>query len=219
MCSTSLRCGFQRVISPSSWHDALDQASCRHSDDRDRGHLRHVESGNGAKCATYPLHRWILCRSRRSIREIPRSRVHLLGTFRRCPLGLCMVFSVPQRLATSRISCHPVVCSSSDDPEAGSSPVARFARWAPRSVRSNVCGSSRRHEGGGSDRVLLETLEVAARGLGYDVVRLDTNEVLVEAIRLYEACGYRRIGRYNDNPDPTHFYEKVLTAVPREAST
>ena len=59
---------------------------------------------------------------------------------------------------------------------------------------------------------LLDALEDAARSLGYDRLRLDTHEVLVEAIRLYEGHGYRRIGRYNEAPDPTHFYEKVLEA-------
>ena len=57
---------------------------------------------------------------------------------------------------------------------------------------------------------LLDALEDAARDLGYDRLRLDTHELLVEAIGLYEAHGYRRIDRYHDYPDPTHFYEKRL---------
>ncbi len=57
---------------------------------------------------------------------------------------------------------------------------------------------------------LLDALEDAARALGYGRLRLDTHEVLVEAIRLYEAHGYRRIERYHSAPDPTHFYEKHL---------
>ena len=64
--------------------------------------------------------------------------------------------------------------------------------------------------GRGLGRRLLEALEGAAGGLGYDRLRLDTHAVLVEAIGLYEAHGYRPIGRYHDYPDPTHFYEKVL---------
>jgi GNAT superfamily N-acetyltransferase len=64
--------------------------------------------------------------------------------------------------------------------------------------------------GRGLGRRLLAALEDAARDLGYDRLRLDTHEVLVEAIGLYESRGYRRIGRYHDAPDPTHFYEKVL---------
>ena len=64
--------------------------------------------------------------------------------------------------------------------------------------------------GRGLGRRLLDALEDAARALGYGQLRLDTHAVLVEAIGLYEAQGYRRIARYHDHPDPTHFYEKAL---------
>ena len=67
----------------------------------------------------------------------------------------------------------------------------------------------------GLGRRLLFALEAAGRELGYDRLRLDTHEVLVEAIALYEATGYRRIGRYHDHPDPTHFYEKRLEPLRR----
>jgi GNAT superfamily N-acetyltransferase len=50
---------------------------------------------------------------------------------------------------------------------------------------------------------LLRELEAAARESGYQLVRLD--------IHLYETHGYRRIPRYHDHPDPTHFYEKSLS--------
>jgi ribosomal protein S18 acetylase RimI-like enzyme len=59
---------------------------------------------------------------------------------------------------------------------------------------------------------LLGALEDAARQAGNREVRLDTNERLLEAIALYEAAGYRRIPRYNDNPDATHFYAKAFGA-------
>jgi GNAT superfamily N-acetyltransferase len=64
--------------------------------------------------------------------------------------------------------------------------------------------------GGGMGSRLLAALEDAARSLGYRVIRLDTNGVLVEAVRMYEAHGYHRIARYHDDPDPTHFFEKSL---------
>jgi DNA-binding MarR family transcriptional regulator/RimJ/RimL family protein N-acetyltransferase len=57
---------------------------------------------------------------------------------------------------------------------------------------------------------LLDRLEAAAREAGHREIRLHTNERLTEAIALYERAGYRRIGRYNDNPDATRFYAKRL---------
>ena len=57
---------------------------------------------------------------------------------------------------------------------------------------------------------LLRHLEQVAAGLGHDVVRLDTNDTLVEAIRLYQRAGYTEIERYNDNPYARHFFEKRL---------
>ena len=45
---------------------------------------------------------------------------------------------------------------------------------------------------------------------GPRVVRLDTRDVLSEAIGMYERAGYERIDRYNDNPHATHFFRKQL---------
>ena len=64
--------------------------------------------------------------------------------------------------------------------------------------------------GAGLGSRLLRHLEDVARGLGHSVVRLDTNEVLVDAIGMYERAGYARIERYNDNPYATHFFAKRL---------
>ena len=77
--------------------------------------------------------------------------------------------------------------------------------WVERSSRGRGLGAR-----------LLRELEDAARDVGYQLIRLDTNEVLVEAIRLYETHGYRRIDRYHDRPDPTHFYEKSVTSLPHD---
>lgn len=64
--------------------------------------------------------------------------------------------------------------------------------------------------GAGLARRLLTHLEEKAADLGYTTVRLDTNEHLPAAIALYNRTGYRRIPRYNDNPDATHFFGKAL---------
>ena len=64
--------------------------------------------------------------------------------------------------------------------------------------------------GRGLGRRLLADLEARSRALGHGVVRLDTNEALPEAIALYRSTGWVQIERYNDNPYPTHFFEKRL---------
>ena len=64
--------------------------------------------------------------------------------------------------------------------------------------------------GAGLGSRLLRHLEDQARALGHDVVRLDTNAALPEAISMYQRAGYRPIGRYNDNQWATHSFEKRL---------
>jgi GNAT superfamily N-acetyltransferase len=67
-----------------------------------------------------------------------------------------------------------------------------------------------RQRGRGLGSQLLGAMEAASLELGHERLRLDTNRALREAIGLYAARGYRPIGRYNDNPDATHFFEKHL---------
>jgi DNA-binding MarR family transcriptional regulator len=64
--------------------------------------------------------------------------------------------------------------------------------------------------GAGLGSRLLRYLEDQARAFGHDVVRLDTNGALTEAIEMYRRAGYRPIDRYSDNPWATHFFEKRL---------
>ena len=64
--------------------------------------------------------------------------------------------------------------------------------------------------GAGLGGRLLRALEEHARALGHRVVRLDTNGALVEAIAMYDRAGYRRIGRYSDNPYAQVWFEKDL---------
>jgi GNAT superfamily N-acetyltransferase len=67
-----------------------------------------------------------------------------------------------------------------------------------------------RWRGAGVGSRLLRHLETVAADLGHDVVRLDTNDTLVEAIGMYRRAGYDEIDRYNDNPYARHFFEKRL---------
>lgn len=53
-------------------------------------------------------------------------------------------------------------------------------------------------------------LEEWAVDLGQDVVRLDTNRALTNAIEMYRAAGYADIPRYNDNPYADFWFEKSL---------
>lgn len=62
----------------------------------------------------------------------------------------------------------------------------------------------------GLGRRLLEALEDEARALGYATVRLETNNTLTEAIRLYRTSGYREMDAFNDEPCAQHWFEKRL---------
>ena len=48
-----------------------------------------------------------------------------------------------------------------------------------------------------------------ARRLGYEAMRLDTLGRMKTAIRLYEDLGFREIGPYRFNPDPTARYMEL----------
>jgi DNA-binding MarR family transcriptional regulator/GNAT superfamily N-acetyltransferase len=63
----------------------------------------------------------------------------------------------------------------------------------------------------GLGRRLLEELEQRVRDSGATVARLETNRVLVEAIGLYRAAGYREVPAFNDEPFAHHWFEKPLT--------
>lgn len=66
--------------------------------------------------------------------------------------------------------------------------------------------------GQGVARLLLAAIEEEARGQGLALIRLETGIHQPEAIGLYEATGYRRIGPFGEYlPDPLSlFMEKAL---------
>jgi GNAT superfamily N-acetyltransferase len=70
-------------------------------------------------------------------------------------------------------------------------------------------------------RALLDELEDRARDFGATEVVLDTNASLVAAGRLYRSSGYEEIAAYNDNPNATHWFRKVLSPLSlcRQSST
>lgn len=62
----------------------------------------------------------------------------------------------------------------------------------------------------GVARALLESLEAAARDLGYARVRLDTGPRQPHARALYLSAGYREIPDYNGNAAAAFWGEKTL---------
>lgn len=64
--------------------------------------------------------------------------------------------------------------------------------------------------GAGLGSRTLRRLETLARDSGYARLYLDTNSALAEAVSLYDHLGYRRVDRYNDNPDAELFFCKDL---------
>jgi ribosomal protein S18 acetylase RimI-like enzyme len=55
---------------------------------------------------------------------------------------------------------------------------------------------------------LMDALEAHARDAGYDMIYLDTRADFTAAIRFYDARGYERIPRYNDNPEAAVFMRR-----------
>jgi DNA-binding MarR family transcriptional regulator/predicted GNAT family N-acyltransferase len=62
----------------------------------------------------------------------------------------------------------------------------------------------------GVGRRLLAELETRAAMSGSDIVQLDTNDTLTEAIAMYRSAGYYEVARFNDNPYARHWFEKKL---------
>jgi DNA-binding MarR family transcriptional regulator/N-acetylglutamate synthase-like GNAT family acetyltransferase len=63
----------------------------------------------------------------------------------------------------------------------------------------------------GVGRRLLGELEAAAAAHGATVVRLETNQTLVEAISLYRSAGYTEVAAFNDEAYAHHWFEKRIS--------
>jgi GNAT superfamily N-acetyltransferase len=64
--------------------------------------------------------------------------------------------------------------------------------------------------GQGVARALLHALEDRARGLDYEIARLDTGPRQPHAEALYRSEGYAEIHNFNDNPIASYWGEKPL---------
>lgn len=67
-----------------------------------------------------------------------------------------------------------------------------------------------RTRGRGWGRLLLDALEERARAFGAAELVLDTHHTLEAAGALYARAGFTAIEPYNDNPNATRWYGKVL---------
>ena len=65
----------------------------------------------------------------------------------------------------------------------------------------------------GLGRRLLTELEKQASARGTEVLRLETNRNLTEAIALYRAAGYAEVPAFNDEPYAHHWFEKRVGGV------
>ena len=106
----------------------------------------------------------------------------------RPPAGLLLVASVRS---------EPIGCGA-----------LKFHDDAPAEIKRMWVAASAR--GLGIGRHLLAELEAHAAANGAGMVRLETNQTLVEAIALYRSAGYVEVPPFNDEPYAHHWFEKQL---------
>ena len=106
---------------------------------------------------------------------------------------------VPPRGAflVAYVDGEPVACGGVKSMSPGVGYLKRM--WVADSVR-----------GLGIGRRMLGALEAQARELGMTTLRLETNRVLHEAIRMYHTAGYRKVAPFNADPYAQYWFEKVL---------
>lgn len=91
----------------------------------------------------------------------------------------------------------PIGCVGLKGTDKGYAEIKRL--WVAQSAR-----------GMGLAGQLMDTVEDRARSLGIDLLRLDTNSALPEAIAFYRKRGWTEIDRFNEDPYPDFFFEKRL---------
>jgi GNAT superfamily N-acetyltransferase len=100
-------------------------------------------------------------------------------------------------LLIARVRGRPVGCGA-----------LKFHPGAPAELKRMWVAPEAR--GIGLGRRLLQELERHARDKGVEVLRLETNRALSEALALYRSSGYREVAAFNDEPYAHHWFEKRL---------
>ena len=77
---------------------------------------------------------------------------------------------------------------------------------AYRKFTDGICEMKRlfvpeRFQGNGTGRRLCEAIIAAAKDDGFELMRLDTGNLLTEAIGLYRSFGFQQCAAYNDYPN------------------
>jgi len=104
-------------------------------------------------------------------------------------------------LLVATVQGSPVGCGALKlHPDTGIAEVKRM--W----VRSGVRGL-------GLGRRLLECLAEEASTRGMSTLRLETNQTLTEARRLYETAGFVEVEAFNDEPYAHHWFQRDLKSL------
>ncbi|MGI9612262.1 MAG: bifunctional helix-turn-helix transcriptional regulator/GNAT family N-acetyltransferase [Acidimicrobiales bacterium] len=103
---------------------------------------------------------------------------------------------------------HGLLVVARLDDEAVGCGALKFHARDPAEIKRMWVGAGAR--GLGLGRRLLQTLEQLAGDHGADVVRLETNRSLTEAIGLYRSAGYHEVDAFNSEPFAHHWFEKSL---------
>jgi DNA-binding MarR family transcriptional regulator/GNAT superfamily N-acetyltransferase len=93
---------------------------------------------------------------------------------------------------------EPIGCGAVKHVEDGPSEIKRM--WVAESAR-----------GLGIGRRMLTELEACAARSGARAARLETNQMLAEAIGLYRSAGYVEVPAFNAEPFADHWFEKSLS--------